>query len=45
MLTYKNAMKKELHLESNRELDDLIECPMSTECLVSLLEARGKLKI
>jgi hypothetical protein len=40
-----NAMKKELHLESNRELDDLIECPMSAESLVSLLEARGKLKI
>jgi hypothetical protein len=40
-----NAMKKELHLESIRELDDLIECPMSAESLVSLLEAKGKLKI
>jgi hypothetical protein len=40
-----NAMRKELHLETSRELEDLIECPMSAEALLSLLTKRGEIKI
>lgn len=40
-----NAMRKELRLETNKELDDLIECPMSAEVLISLLKKRGAIKI
>lgn len=40
-----NAMRKELRLESNQELDDLIDCPMSAEALISLLVERKKIKI
>lgn len=40
-----NVMRKELRLETNRELDDLIECPMSAEVLISLLKKRGAIKI
>jgi len=40
-----NAMRKELSLESNQELNDLIECPMSAEALISLLVERNKIRI
>ena len=40
-----NAMRKELHLETSKELEDLIECPMSEATLVSLLAKRGEIKI
>lgn len=40
-----NAMRKELSLESNQELNDLIECPMSAEALISLLVERKKIRI
>lgn len=40
-----NAMRKELRLESNQELEDLIECPMSADALISLLVGRKKIKI
>jgi len=39
-----NAMKKELRLESSQEFDDLIDCPMSAEMLISLLVKRGVIK-
>lgn len=38
------AMKKQLHLESPKELDDLIRCPMSQEKLIELLNDRGVLE-
>jgi len=38
-------MRKELHLETSKELEDLIECPMSEATLVSLLAKRGEIKI
>ncbi len=40
-----NAMKKELHLESSQEFDDLIDCPMSEDILISLLVKKGAIKI
>ena len=40
-----NAMRKELHLETSKELEDLVECPMSEEALISLLAKRGEIKI
>lgn len=40
-----NAMRKELSLESNQELNDLIECPMSAEALILLLVERKKIRI
>jgi len=39
-----DKVRKQLYLDSSRELDDLIECPMSEEDLKSLLVARGILK-
>ena len=38
-------MKKQLHLESPKELDDLICCPMSHETLVDLLNDRDVIDI
>jgi hypothetical protein len=40
-----NAMRKEIHLETSQELDDLIECPMSKDALIYLLTKRGEIKI
>lgn len=40
-----NAMRKELRLETSKELEDLIDCPMSIEVLLSLLSKRGIIKI
>jgi len=40
-----NAMRKELRLESSKELDDLIECPMSEKELIALLVKRKIIKI
>jgi hypothetical protein len=40
-----NAMKKELHLETTQELEDLIDCPMSGERLVTLLVERGAIRL
>lgn len=40
-----NAMKKELRLESSHEFDDLIDCPMSEEMLISLLVKKGAIKL
>jgi hypothetical protein len=40
-----NAMRKELHLETSQELEDLIECPMSKEALISLLMKKGDIRI
>ena len=40
-----NAMRKELHLETSQELEDLIECPMSKEALIALLTQRGAIKV
>jgi predicted RNA binding protein YcfA (HicA-like mRNA interferase family) len=35
-----NAMRKELYLNKPQELEDLIECPMTEEALISLLIKR-----
>ncbi len=39
-----SEMKKELYLESPKEIEDLICCPMSGEELVILLKERGVLR-
>lgn len=40
-----NAMRKELRFETTQELDELIECPMSEDAFVALLQKRGKIRI
>lgn len=38
-----SAMKKQLHLNSSRDLVDLVKCPMSGEVYVQILKEKGQL--